>query len=126
VLANDVAVLAGLFPGPTVARDDRGPGPALSRPAVLGCLYTIEGATLGGRELGRRLEPALHALGLEGLDGRRFFHAYDTRQGDMWRRFCAVLADAACDFTPAEHWSMEQAALDLFLSLEDWLTRSAA
>ena len=96
----------------------------LSRPAVLGCLYVTEGATLGGRELGRRLAPALQEHGLRGEDGRRFFLAYGARQGTMWRAFCAVLEATASGFTAAQRSLMEAAARDLFLTMEDWLTRT--
>jgi heme oxygenase (biliverdin-IX-beta and delta-forming) len=96
----------------------------LTRPALLGCLYVIEGATLGGRELGRKLAPTLQSAGLTGADGRQFFLAYGARQGDMWRRFCTVLADAAGTFTPSECRAMETAAHEQFLALENWLTGS--
>jgi heme oxygenase len=94
-----------------------------SIPAVLGGLYVVEGATLGGRELGRALAPTLAGLGLAGDDGRRFFLAYGPRQGAMWRRFCGVLETAAARFTPAEQQTMEATARDMFLILEAWLAR---
>ena len=96
----------------------------LTRPTLLGCLYVTEGATLGGRELGRKVAPALHAAGLAGAEGRRFFLAYGARQGDMWRQFCTVLGDAAARFTQAECGAMEAAARDLFLTMETWLTQT--
>ena len=97
--------------------------PPLSRPAVLGCLYVIEGATLGGRELSRLLSPMLDALGLVAPEGRRFFLAYGAAQGPMWRRFCDVLDTAAATIAPAGRRDMEAAARSTFLIMEDWLTR---
>jgi heme oxygenase len=93
-----------------------------SRPALLGHLYVTEGATLGGRDLGRRLEPSLRGLGLDGNAGRRFFLAYEPNQGAMWRRFCASLDAAAEDFSTADHQVMQNAARETFLMLEDWLS----
>jgi len=113
-------VLPGVEPPPERMRLTR----PLSRPAVLGGLYVTEGATLGGRELGRLLAPVLRDLGLAEPDGRRFFLAYGTAQGTMWRGFCTVLETAAAGFDPAERQAMEAAARDLFLAMEDWLTSS--
>jgi heme oxygenase len=124
LLQQDLVHLAAI---PGVAQSDPGAVEArrrLTRPALLGCLYVIEGATLGGRELGRKLAPLLQSVGLTGVDGRQFFLAYGACQGDMWRRFCTVLADVAGTFTPSECRAMEKAARKQFLALENWLTVS--
>jgi heme oxygenase (biliverdin-IX-beta and delta-forming) len=115
-LAAIVSPSVGLAPAMEIGGD-------LSRAAVLGGLYVTEGSTLGGRELGRRLEQALWSRGLVGTDGRRFLLAYGTRQGAMWRRFCAIAEQVAQDFSAAEHADMTRTARELFLRLEDWLTR---
>jgi heme oxygenase (biliverdin-IX-beta and delta-forming) len=126
LLGADLASLAA------IASPSAGPGAAmeiggdLSRAAVLGGLYVTEGSTLGGRELGRRLEQALGSRGLVGSEGRRFLLAYGTSQGAMWRRFCAIAEQVTQDFSAAEHADMTSAARALFLRLEDWLTRGHA
>jgi heme oxygenase len=64
---------------------------------ALGVAYVLEGATLGGQLLRRRLGPA---LGLTPEAGLAFFGAYGADVGPMWRAFTAALDrfDAA---TPA-------------------------
>ena len=53
-----------------------------------GVLYVLEGATLGGQLLRRRLGPA---LGLTPARGLAFFAAYGDDVGPMWRAFTAAL-----------------------------------
>lgn len=53
-----------------------------SAAAALGCLYVVEGATLGGRMLARGLD---HLL--DGPAGRRFLEG----EGAMWRETAAAL-----------------------------------
>ncbi len=63
--------------------------PALASPGqLLGCLYVIEGATLGGQIITRRLEAN---LGLTPLTGAAFFDGYGARTGGQWKAFCAML-----------------------------------
>jgi heme oxygenase len=100
--------------------------PAMSRAEALGTLYVTEGATLGGRDLGRRLEPALRAIGLRHAEGRQFYFAYGDAQADMWRRFCAVLVAVAEGFTEAETQAMQAAAGTMFGLMDSWLTLSLA
>ena len=123
LLGRDIADLDAIVAGPA-----RGAGMIMqgnpSRAAVLGGMYVTEGATLGGRELGRRLEPSLAAMGLEGHEGRRFLLAYDPLQGAMWRGFCATLEAVAADFGMAEREEMDGTARTMFLALEEWLSRS--
>ena len=55
---------------------------------LLGCLYVIEGATLGGQIITRHL----HAnLGLTPLSGSAFFDGYGAQTGSRWKDFCAML-----------------------------------
>jgi heme oxygenase (biliverdin-IX-beta and delta-forming) len=125
LLRADLATLSAILPGlqcdRTVSLElwDR-----LTRPTVLGCLYVTEGSTLGGRELGRRIQPALQSAGTAGTEGCRFFNAYRSMEGEMWRQFCSVLGAAASQFSPSECRDMQTGARDLFLALEGWLTRS--
>ncbi|MDB5891504.1 MAG: Heme oxygenase [Polaromonas sp.] len=53
-----------------------------------GCLYVIEGATLGGQIITRQL----HArLGLTPSRGVSFFAGYGAETGSRWKVFCALL-----------------------------------
>lgn len=59
-----------------------------SQGLLLGCLYVIEGATLGGQIITRRLQAN---LGLTPLTGSAFFGGYGTQTGHRWKAFCAML-----------------------------------
>jgi heme oxygenase len=50
---------------------------------ALGCLYVLEGATLGGQVISRHLT----TLGIGPANGGLFFHGYGPRTGEMWKSF---------------------------------------
>lgn len=67
--------------------------PDLSTPAKLfGCLYVIEGATLGGQIITRHLRSS---LGLTPESGAAFFSGYGERTGSRWKEFCTQLSTFA-------------------------------
>ena len=67
--------------------------PALTDlPQVLGCLYVIEGATLGGQLISRQLQTT---LGLTCSSGAAFFSGYGALTGTRWRAFCTFLTETA-------------------------------
>jgi heme oxygenase (biliverdin-IX-beta and delta-forming) len=67
--------------------------PDLSTPAELfGCLYVIEGATLGGQIITRHLRSS---LGLTPEAGAAFFSGYGERTGSRWKEFCTQLSSFA-------------------------------
>jgi heme oxygenase len=86
---------------------------------ALGLLYVLEGATLGGQLLRRRLGPA---LGLTEERGLAFFTAYGAEVGPMWRAFADALArfDAATPAgeRPAAHAAALDAARAAFVAFE--------
>ena len=90
--------------------------PALSGPArILGCLYVLEGASLGGQVICRHLA---------GLDptiarNRRFFQGYGERTGAMWQAFRAVLVDACPRRSDQE--AVIEAARDTFRTFAAWM-----
>lgn len=64
--------------------------PPLSDPAAcFGCLYVLEGASLGGQVITRHVRSA---LGITPGAGGLFFHGYGERTGEMWRSFRGALA----------------------------------
>jgi heme oxygenase len=89
---------------------------ALSNPsgprAALGVLYVMEGATLGGQLILRRLasDPTTEHL------PRSFFTAYGVENGAMWRGFCAHLEASLPD--PAVAEEAADAARVAFRSLD--------
>lgn len=59
---------------------------------LLGCLYVIEGATLGGRIITRQLQTQ---LGLTPESGGAFFDGYGAQTGSQWKAFCTMLSNHA-------------------------------
>lgn len=66
--------------------------PLTDLPQVLGCLYVIEGATLGGQVISRQLQTT---LGLTCDSGAAFFSGYGALTGIRWRAFCNFLTETA-------------------------------
>lgn len=100
---QDVAELGGEIaaePGPQGPRVD-------SVPAALGLFYVLEGSTLGGRVIAKRLEA--EGLGPEGL---RFLDPYGARVGERWRAFVDVLARETAG--PGEVEAAVEAAVEGF------------
>lgn len=91
--------------------------PALCSPGqVLGCLYVIEGATLGGQIISRHLASG---LGLNATSGASFFSGYGPQTGSRWKAFCAMLeANAGQD---GDHHDMVDSARQTFETLGQWL-----
>ena len=85
--------------------------------AALGCLYVLEGATLGGQVIARYVA---QTWGLTPAHGSAFFHSYGARVGECWRAFGAVLSAYAAG-APQEH--ILGAAYATFIAFERWLLR---
>jgi heme oxygenase len=84
--------------------------------AAFGCLYVLEGATLGGRTL---LPLVQDRLGLTAATGAAFLASYGEDVGPMWRDF-GVSLDAWCD-TAHRRACASRSAVGTFASLADWL-----
>jgi heme oxygenase (biliverdin-IX-beta and delta-forming) len=82
-------------------------------PRALGCLYVLEGATLGGRVIARQIR---EQLAIDARSGGAFFHAYGAETGSMWRSFQARL-----NREPPPHERTVSAAVETFERLERWL-----
>lgn len=83
---------------------------------LLGCLYVIEGATLGGQIITRHLKSN---LGLTPLTGGAFFDGYGAQTGDRWKAFCAMLRANAGE--SAHHGDILASANQTFETLGQWL-----
>lgn len=116
LLLADLATL-GVAAGGDAAPALPVPGSAAG---VLGCLYVVEGSTLGGRELARRLD---HLLPPGSVDGRAFLLGYGAGHGAMWRAFCAALEAGGTD--AGRRADMVAAALATFAAFEAWFTLPA-
>ena len=92
--------------------------PTLSDHAhALGCLYVLEGATLGGQVISRYLRDH---LGVTRENGGRFFHSYGADIGFMWQTFCHVLNETLT--TSAQHDAAIASACATFTTFEYWMT----
>lgn len=88
-------------------------------PSAFGCLYVVEGATLGGQLICRHLK---RALNIEADSGGRFFSSYGPETPAMWRRF-GLCIDLAVQGEPSTSAAI-QAARETFLCLEAWMEQS--
>ena len=86
--------------------------------AGCGCLYVLEGATLGGQLISRRLR---QTLGLHATSGAAFFTSYGDQIGPMWTNFGAFVNQQAATH-PRQRGAMIDAACTTFAALRDWLT----
>lgn len=97
-------------------------------PSALGCLYVVEGSTLGGRIIRTHLE---RHLGLTRHNGASFFSSYGDEVGPMWARFRSAaqkylvgLPDepgAPTRRADAED-SVVRAAIETFVAFERWFS----
>ena len=91
---------------------------------AMGCLYVLEGATLGGMVIGRHVQ---RTLGLTPDCGARFFHGSGARTAEMWRTFRAALAEFAADADAADAPdAVVESANETFRSLRHWCMRGRA
>ena len=88
------------------------------RAAALGCLYVLEGSTLGGQVVRRHVQAA---LGPEVAGATAFFGSHGPAVGVLWRDFL-VLLEKECA-TEAAIRSAAAAATRSFACLADWLSR---
>ncbi len=84
--------------------------------AAFGCVYVLEGATLGGRTL---LPLVQSRLGLTAVRGASFLASYGDLVGPMWRDF-GIALDAWCG-EPGRQMSAARAAVGTFDALAAWL-----
>jgi heme oxygenase len=87
--------------------------------AALGCMYVLEGATLGGRVISRHLAE----LGIGPDTGGAFFAGYGDETGEMWKSFSAAIG-AYAEAHPESTARMAEAADETFTLLERWLART--
>jgi heme oxygenase (biliverdin-IX-beta and delta-forming) len=85
---------------------------------ALGCLYVLEGATLGGAFISRHLA---RALGVDAESGGAFFASYGELRGPMWKSFGRALESYAERRGGEEE--ILAGACDTFITLDHWLTR---
>lgn len=82
----------------------------------LGCLYVLEGATLGGRQITGMMEGSPVPP-----DARRFFASYGAETGLRWQEFLAALKSFEGRSAEWERAELVEAATDTFRALQLWL-----
>jgi heme oxygenase len=87
--------------------------------AALGCMYVLEGATLGGRVISRHLA----TRGIEVDSGGAYFAGYGEETGPRWKEFSAAIG-AYAGAHPDDAGRMVRAADETFTLLERWLARA--
>lgn len=86
-----------------------------SFPRALGCLYVLEGATLGGQVISRHLRARLE---LTSEHGAAFFSSYGPALGPMWRAFSQFITHRVA---PKDEDAALAGATATFLAMERWL-----
>jgi len=95
--------------------------PDLSDPAAaFGCVYVLEGATLGGRSL---LPLVRDRLGLSADHGAAFLASYGDNVDSMWNMFRAAI-EAWCG-SEERRVRATQTAVAIFGSLDRWFCGSS-
>ena len=85
---------------------------------ALGCLYVLEGATLGGQIIGRHLK---RNLALDEDRGCAFFCSYGDEVGLMWKSFRETLSSHCSKHGSSGEEQLVKSACETFASLDCWL-----
>lgn len=91
--------------------------PLVSGAQLWGCLYVIEGATLGGQIIIKHLR---RNLGLSDNSGAPFFDGYGTETSAQWKAFCAAVPVYGED-SAGDREAMLLSANQTFDALSGWL-----
>lgn len=94
---------------------------SLSR--VLGCLYVLEGSTLGGQMIARELQ---RRHGMTSGSGAAFFSSYGSAVGPQWRAFQAWAETQARAMSDNEQTVIVTAAVKTFDCMQRWLSDERA
>ena len=81
-----------------------------------GCLYVLEGSTLGGQFIIRHVQ---QVLGVTVETGGRFFQGYGDKTGEMWHDFRSVITRVVVSSTDQD--AAIFAAKDTFQKLHRWI-----
>ncbi len=125
LLRADLTALSSIPPGDsaeTFVRPESPPPVTLTIPnfrtlsSGFGCLYVLEGATLGGQFIVRHVG---RSLGVRPGNGASFFGSYGPRVGAMWQAF-GQAATAFCTSSERIDEAVS-AALSTFQTFDAWM-----
>jgi heme oxygenase (biliverdin-IX-beta and delta-forming) len=85
----------------------------------LGCLYVLEGSTLGGQLIAREVQTR---FGVEEKTGAGFFHGYGGQTEVKWREFCTSVRIYAAGSKSQS--AIVRAARNTFELLESWMRKA--
>lgn len=86
----------------------------------LGCLYVLEGSTLGGKFITAHLKKV---LALDETRGCAFFNSYGADVGRMWSRFMGVLTNH-CEMHGDDETILDSAC-ETFAAMDRWFSDAA-
>jgi heme oxygenase len=92
-----------------------------SLPQQFGCLYVLEGSTLGGQTIAREVT---RQLPYSPENGCSFFAGHGAETGGMWRRFREAIESYATAHSENQE-SIIQAAVATFRAFGDWFERKS-
>jgi heme oxygenase len=90
--------------------------PVSDEAQAFGCLYVMEGSTLGGKFIARQLR---NQLGLTASSGAAFFSGYGEETGLRWKKFQQALQ--AFSEQTGEQEAIIQSAKQTFGKLDGWI-----
>jgi heme oxygenase (biliverdin-IX-beta and delta-forming) len=76
-------------------------------PELIGCLYVLEGATLGGKLICANLR---RVLGIGPDNGAAFFASYGEAVAGQWQRFCVALEKSLSDVAARQEAALSAVA----------------
>ncbi len=83
----------------------------------MGCLYVLEGSTLGGQVISRQIQ---QTLGFGPERGCEFFNSHGAATGEMWQRFRTGIESYAAA-VPSEQAAVIQSAIRTFQVFDAWI-----
>ena len=86
-----------------------------------GCLYVLEGATLGGRQITALLQSSPVPA-----NARHFFSSYGSATGARWREFIVSLQKAAEAADETGRAEIVTAAQQTFTCLQEWIVEGCS
>lgn len=86
---------------------------------AIGALYVMEGSTLGGRFISKKVN---ETIGATANSGAKFYHGYGTETGTFWKKFCSYMSSYASE--SAHHSDIINTANSTFLKLNSWLDQN--
>ncbi|MDW8303217.1 MAG: biliverdin-producing heme oxygenase [Acidobacteriota bacterium] len=87
---------------------------------VFGCLYVIEGSSLGGQVISRHLKEKLQ---LDINNGASFFNIYGSETGKMWKEFGIIIEEFAKSYQNDQQ--IIEGAIETFQGFEECFKSTA-